>query len=122
MAVLPWMRAGSSVTAWDRRRVSGQGLEMRKVPSTSSGRFVVPIRTEVHRNMPYFVYRIATPLRLTHLDTKERYQDAKALVLSLREAQTQDTDEVYRMVFAKQQAEAETLLSTPRDERVIGED
>jgi hypothetical protein len=72
--------------------------------------------------MPYFVYRVSNPLRLTHVDTKERYQDAKALVQSLRKAQTSGTDDVYRMVFAGQQAEAETLLSTPRDERVIGED
>jgi hypothetical protein len=72
--------------------------------------------------MPYFVYRVSTPLRLTHVDTKERYQDARTLVRSLREAQAPGAGEVYRMVFAQQQAEAETLLSTPRDERVIGED
>ena len=72
--------------------------------------------------MPYFVYRVSNPLRLTHVDTKERYQDARALVRSLREAQTQETEDQYRMVFAKHQAEAEKLLSTPRDERVIGED
>ena len=72
--------------------------------------------------MPYFVYRISDPLRLTHMDTKERYQDARALVRSLRETETQETGDQYRMVFAKHQSEAEKLLSTPRDERVIGED
>jgi hypothetical protein len=72
--------------------------------------------------MPYFVYRVSDPLRLTHMDTKERYQDARALVRSLRETETQETGDQYRMVFAKHQSEAEKLLSTPRDERVIGED
>ena len=72
--------------------------------------------------MPYFVYRVSNPLRLTHLDTKDRYQDARALVRSLRETQPQESDEQYRLVFAKNQAEAEKLLSIPRDERVIGED
>ena len=50
------------------------------------------------------------------------YQDARALVRSLRETEAQETGDQYRMVFAKHQAEAEKLLSTPRDERVIGED
>lgn len=72
--------------------------------------------------MPYFVYRVSTPLRLTHMDTKERYQDARALVRTLREGQTRGADDQHRMVFAQTQAEAEKLLSTPRDERVIGED
>jgi hypothetical protein len=72
--------------------------------------------------MPYFVYRIGLPLRLTHIETKERYQDARALVRSLREGQPQSQVDFYRMVHANHQAEAERLLSTPRDERVIGED
>jgi hypothetical protein len=72
--------------------------------------------------MPYFVYRVSNALRLTHVDTKERYQEAKALVRSLRQGQDQDADNQYRMIFAQHQAEAEKLLSTPRDERVIGED
>lgn len=56
------------------------------------------------------------------MDTKERYQDARALVRSLREGQTEESGDQYRMVFAQHQAEAEKLLSTPRDERVVGED
>jgi hypothetical protein len=72
--------------------------------------------------MPYFVYRVSNPLRLTHVDTKQRYQEAKALVRSLRQGQDQSADNQYRMIFAQHQAEAEKLLSTPRDERVIGED
>jgi hypothetical protein len=72
--------------------------------------------------MPYFIYRVTPSLKLTYVDTKERYQDARAIVRDLRAKRTEDDDADYRMIFAKQQAEAEKLLSTPRDERVIGED
>lgn len=72
--------------------------------------------------MPYFVYRITPPLDLTYIDTKEKYKDARATVRSLRGDQPPNRDEQFRMVYAKDRAEAEKLLSTPRDERVIGED
>jgi len=76
--------------------------------------------------MPYYVYKIAPPLRLTPIDTKEKYQDARALVRQLRQGQAvgQAAGEAlqYRLIFANSQAEAEKLLSTPRDERVVGED
>lgn len=72
--------------------------------------------------MPYFVYKISPPLQLEYVDTLERYQDARALVREHRQQVTTESGIQYRMVFARQQAEAEKLLSTPRDERVIGED
>lgn len=72
--------------------------------------------------MPYFVYQIAQPLNLTYIDTKQKYKEARELVRELRQGQPPGGDTDYRMVFAKSQGEAEKLLSTPRDERVIGED
>jgi hypothetical protein len=72
--------------------------------------------------MPYFVYKISPPMTLEHLDTKDSYQDARAIVRGLRAERAADDDADYRMIFAKHQSEAEKLLSTPRDERVIGED
>ena len=72
--------------------------------------------------MPYFVYKITQPLTLTYLDTKDNYKEARALVRDLRQSGAPTADTEYRMVFAKAQGEAEKLLSTPRDERVIGED
>jgi hypothetical protein len=72
--------------------------------------------------MPYFVYKIAPPRVLTYIETKERYRDARALVRELRPSTAEGSGEEYRMIFAKSQGEAEKLLSTPRDERVIGED
>lgn len=72
--------------------------------------------------MPYFVYKIELPLTLSHLDTKDSYQSARAMVRGLRQALPPGDPAQYRMVFANEQAEAERLLSMPRDERVIGED
>lgn len=70
--------------------------------------------------MPYFVFKITPPRELTHIATLEQYQEARNQIRSLR--QDAATDEEFRMVFASQMGEAERLLSTPRDERVIGED
>jgi hypothetical protein len=72
--------------------------------------------------MPYFVYKVSPKLQLTYIDTKERYQEARALVRDLRAKRPPDEEGEYRLIFANQQGEAEKLLSTPRDERVIGED
>lgn len=71
--------------------------------------------------MPYFVYRIQDkPRKLDHLETFASYKDAKAYV---RESRQQSDDiESVRMIFARNDIEAEKLLITPRDERVIGED
>jgi hypothetical protein len=72
--------------------------------------------------MPYFVYKITPSLQLTHVETRDKYKDARARVRELRNHLSGEQDFQYRMVFANNQAEAEKLLSTPRDERVIGED
>jgi hypothetical protein len=72
--------------------------------------------------MPYFVYKISAPLRLNHIETKERYKEARALVRRLRQGQPAEESHQYRIVFANNQAEAAKLLSRPPDERVIGED
>ena len=72
--------------------------------------------------MPYFVYRIAPSLQLTHIDTKDLYQDAREIVRDLRERSTETDQDDYRLIFAEHQAVAEKLLSKPRDGRIIGED
>lgn len=72
--------------------------------------------------MPYFVYKIAPPRILEHIDTVDGYQEAKALVRSIRADLDRDQVNSVRMIFAKDAAEAEKLLSTPREARVIGED
>jgi len=72
--------------------------------------------------MPYFVYKVASPLHLEYLEAKQSYKDARALVRTLRQENPGKDVTQFRLVFAKDRAEAERLLSTPRDERVIGED
>jgi len=72
--------------------------------------------------MPYFVYKISPPRVLEHLSTLERYQDARELVRERRITTSREAGIEYRLIFARHQSEAEKLLSTPRDERVIGED
>ena len=72
--------------------------------------------------MPYFVYKITPPLNLTYLHTRDQYKDARAMVRALRSDRAGEKDTQYRLVYANNRSEAEKLLSTPRDERVIGED
>lgn len=72
--------------------------------------------------MPYFVYKILPPSSLTHIETKDYYRDARTLVRRLRREHPSAEILRYRMVFANSQAEAEKLLSKPRDHRVVGED
>jgi hypothetical protein len=72
--------------------------------------------------MPYFVYKVMPNRSLTHIDTKDSYQDARSIVRGLRAERAEGDEADYRMIFSKHQAEAEKLLSRPKEERVIGED
>ena len=72
--------------------------------------------------MPYFVYKISPPRRLEHLATVERYQDARTMVRNRRQAEPRETGVEYRLIFARQQEEAEKHLAVTDDRRLIGED
>jgi hypothetical protein len=72
--------------------------------------------------MPYYIYRIKGPKQLEHLETKDKYREAKLNVSELRSNLVPDDPFSIRMVFARSTEEAEKLLSVPRDPRVIGED
>ncbi len=78
--------------------------------------------------MPYFVYFIEQPADgskkvLEHLQTFDDYKSARALARERRaELKTQSSTRDCRLIFAKNQIEAEKLLSAPREERVVGED
>lgn len=78
--------------------------------------------------MPYFVYFI-TPVEdsdrksLEHLDTLKDFKAARNLAREKRASlKAEGSATTCRLIFAKNQTEAERLLSAPRDERVIGED
>ena len=78
--------------------------------------------------MPYFVYYVtinpATNTKtLEYVDTKENYREARTLARDKRaEMDRSNPNRECRMIFAKNDVEAEKLLSAPREERVIGED
>ena len=75
--------------------------------------------------MPYYVYRILEKddkKELEHLQTHEKYREAREQVRDKRQNRESGDEADYRMIFAKNQTEAETLLKAPREGRVIGED
>jgi hypothetical protein len=78
--------------------------------------------------MPYFVYYIthnpATNTKtLEHVETKPGYREARSLARDLRaEIPADMPNRDCRLIFAKNEVEAEKLLSAPREERVVGED
>lgn len=71
--------------------------------------------------MPYFIYRVSGPKALEFLNQFEDYQQARKAARNLRAELARDGLVHIRMMFAKSQAEAEKLLSTPREERYIDE-
>ncbi|MCB1790326.1 MAG: hypothetical protein KDJ24_08505 [Gammaproteobacteria bacterium] len=81
--------------------------------------------------MPYFVYYVtenagSAKKVLEHIETFDNYKTARALARERRGALKDDPAATpgrdCRLIFAKNQIEAEKLLSAPRDERVVGED
>jgi hypothetical protein len=78
--------------------------------------------------MPYFVYIVSQqPDRdrkdLEHIETFPAFKEARNLARARRaELKAEGAGRDCRMIFAKNQTEAERLLSAPREERVVGED
>ena len=72
--------------------------------------------------MPYYVYLIKPPRQLEHLETFTNFKQARELARAQRARLEAAEGASVRMIFANDQIEAEKLLLTPRDERVIGED
>jgi hypothetical protein len=76
--------------------------------------------------MPYFVFRVTeragSAKLLEHVATFDKFPDAKQLVRTERDKADRAAGEDVRLIFAKSEVEAQTLLQRPRDERVIGED
>ncbi len=74
------------------------------------------------RPMPYFIYRIHADNRLENIDSLEKYRDAKMMVRELWAREDKESGVMIRMIYAETLGEAEKLLSTPRDDRIIGDD
>ena len=83
-----------------------------------------PARHRVNdiRPMPYYVYRIGSAKDLEQLAVFPNYKEARALTRARRQEMEPGTEFTVRIMFAKDEIEAEKLLTAPRAERVIGED
>jgi hypothetical protein len=64
--------------------------------------------------MPYFVYEISPERKLTYVETFDDYRSAKNLCRDKRKAGEVTGGHDLRMVFAKNQKEAEGLLKQKR--------
>ncbi len=75
--------------------------------------------------MPYYIYRINGPKQLEQLSHHTDYKSARTEVreqrASLQKAEQANPQAQVRIIFAKNPAEAEKLLSIPREERYIDE-
>lgn len=78
--------------------------------------------------MPYFVYYVTQDpdnnrKSLEHLETLDNFKAARNLARERRaQLKAEGSQRDCRLIFAKNQTEAEKLLSAPREERVVGED
>ena len=78
--------------------------------------------------MSYFVYYVtqhtdSNRKSLEYVDTFDNFKAARTLARDRRAAlKAEGSARDCRIIFAKNQVEAEKLLSAPRDERVVGED
>ena len=71
--------------------------------------------------MPFFVYRIMPENKLEHIETFEKYRDAKVKLNALRKAEHDGSDVICRMIHAASRSNAERLLLAARDDRIIGD-
>jgi hypothetical protein len=73
--------------------------------------------------LPYFLYRISPELKLTLLETFEKFQDAKTQARALRAQQAAAGDgDLIRMIFAEDARKAKLLLTDPRNPKTDGDD
>jgi hypothetical protein len=71
--------------------------------------------------VPYFVYKITEPKQLEQLDVFDNYKQARELARGQRAESGKDSNTQVRMIFAKNDTEAEKLLLAPREQRFIDE-
>jgi hypothetical protein len=74
--------------------------------------------------MPYLVYRIFSEKQLEYVDSHDDYRTAKASVREMRKALAEagDSSHLVRMIHAKNQDEAERLLTEVREAPPMGDD
>lgn len=71
--------------------------------------------------MPYFVYKISEPKKLELIQEFDNYKQAREVARGKRADLGGDSEVQIRMIFARNNTEAEKLLTAPREERFIDE-
>jgi hypothetical protein len=71
--------------------------------------------------MPYFLYRVAGPRQLTQLAVYQNYKEAREEARGRRAEEGAGSVNQIRIMFARNEAEAEALLNAPKEERYIDE-
>lgn len=72
--------------------------------------------------MPYFIYRVSPQRFVRYVTEFETYQDARESARNLRAGQDRDDTDTIKIVFAKDQSEAEVLLKTRRERKPSEDD
>lgn len=72
--------------------------------------------------MPYFVFRISPPMKLSLLDAFPAYRDARQFARAQRTEPAAEDAAIVKVIFAPNEAQARTLLQTKREPRPLGED
>ena len=76
--------------------------------------------------MPYFVYKIAPGVskivkNLQPLDDFEKFKEAKNFAKEKRQQETDDSGNIYKVIFAENVIEAEEKLQETREETITRE-
>lgn len=72
--------------------------------------------------MPYFIYKISIGRKLTLARSFDDYPSARETARSMRAEPARGRDETVKIVFAKDENEAERLLATRRERRPSEDD
>ena len=72
--------------------------------------------------MPYFVYKVFSNRTLEPVDAYDKHRDAKVRARELRVESKDDDDFTFRLIYARNETEAERLLTQKREPRPLGED
>ena len=72
--------------------------------------------------MPYYIYRVSPQRFLKYLEEYPEYREAREHARSLRAQQDDEEPDIIKIIFAKDQAEAEALLKAKRERRPSEDD
>lgn len=79
-------------------------------------------KRDKHSLMPYFIYKIYSKKQLEKITEFEKFRDAKLEARKMRETLTSADPYDIKIIFAKNDLEAEVLLKEEREARPQGDD